>query len=155
MIRKDLKFIIAIAYTAFTIWILFFCPYINPSRVQHNAVEAPLLLPFQSTAHYIWLAWHYHDMNNIMEFITNIGGNILLFMPLGALLADGRWYHKPWWMPLLTGALISLTVETIQLLTHVGYFEVDDIIWNAAGTLLGFVLWKEVVRFFYQPAVRY
>jgi glycopeptide antibiotics resistance protein len=71
----------------------------------------------------------------------NIGGNIIGFIPLGILL--------PLLFPLLrrflllTSAvfLISLLFETTQLVAGIGVFDVDDLILNTAGGILGYVLY--------------
>jgi len=71
----------------------------------------------------------------------NIGGNIIGFIPLGILL--------PLLFPflrrflLLTSAvfLISLLFETTQLIAGIGVFDVDDLILNTAGGILGYILY--------------
>lgn len=71
----------------------------------------------------------------------NIGGNIIGFIPLGILL--------PLLFPflrrflLLTSAvfLISLLFETTQLVGGIGVFDVDDLILNTAGGMLGYILY--------------
>lgn len=70
----------------------------------------------------------------------NIGGNIIGFIPLGILL--------PLLLPLLRKFhwliacifLISLSFETAQLLTGIGVFDVDDLILNTGGGLIGYIL---------------
>ena len=66
--------------------------------------------------------------------------NMLLFLPLGVLLAMFvRLLRNPL-ISLAAGALLSLGIETIQLMTKRGYFQVDDIMMNAAGTAVGCLL---------------
>ena len=42
----------------------------------------------------------------------------------------------------ISGFLLSLTVEVIQLITKVGCFDVDDMILNTLGAALGYVLFR-------------
>jgi len=71
----------------------------------------------------------------------NIGGNIIGFIPLGILL--------PFLFPVLrrfvwlTGTvfLLSLLFETTQLIAGIGVFDVDDLILNTAGGILGYILY--------------
>ncbi|MFI5130340.1 MAG: VanZ family protein [Chitinophagales bacterium] len=71
----------------------------------------------------------------------NIGGNIVGFIPLGILL--------PLVFSFLTNGVrlagfvfgISLLFETIQLITGVGIFDVDDLLLNTAGGLIGYILY--------------
>lgn len=69
--------------------------------------------------------------------MTNIGGNILLFSPLGFLV--------PIIVPKIRGARqtatiafgVSLSLELIQLLTGLGGFDVDDLLLNVLGGMIG------------------
>ncbi len=66
--------------------------------------------------------------------------NVLMFIPFGILLPL-LW--KPFrfttWC-LCAGLLGSLTIEISQYLSQRGYFQVDDIILNVIGTMIGYVL---------------
>lgn len=71
--------------------------------------------------------------------IVNILGNIVAFMPFGFLLplVSERKVHvvKAGVMTFL----LSLAAETIQLLSGTGAFDVDDLILNTVGGVLGYV----------------
>lgn len=71
--------------------------------------------------------------------------NIVLFVPMGYLLPF-RLRQPKLWNVLAIGAAISLLIETVQLLTHLGWFDVDDIFLNTLGALLGYGLYKVVFR---------
>ncbi|MGU8605254.1 VanZ family protein, partial [Clostridium perfringens] len=43
---------------------------------------------------------------------------------------------------------ISLTIELIQLLTGLGFFDVDDIILNVLGGIIGYLILKILVEIF-------
>ncbi len=62
-------------------------------------------------------------------------GNIAAFLPFGAYLAFRT--KRPLAVILLFGALLSAAVEALQFMFDVGFTEIDDIILNALGTLLG------------------
>ncbi len=71
-------------------------------------------------------------------FIKNILGNILLFMPYG--IAIGYYTRtKKIRYSLLLGLILSLAIETTQFLIG-RVFDVDDIILNLVGCVLGFSL---------------
>ena len=63
--------------------------------------------------------------------------NILLFIPYGFLLAILFRPMRNFVLCLAVGAMSSLTIETVQLLTQRGYFQVDDILMNSIGTVIG------------------
>lgn len=71
---------------------------------------------------------------------TNIAGNILAFMPFGFLLPLA--YPKcRGVVPMFIISFLSvLLIETFQLITMLGTFDVDDIILNVPGIMLGYGL---------------
>ncbi|WP_409254331.1 VanZ family protein [Bacillus sp. SCS-153A] len=77
--------------------------------------------------------------------IRNIGGNILLFIPLG-LAIPLRYKINKLWHGILIGFLISLTVEVVQLFTSMRSFDVDDLILNTLGTTVGLVMYRGLIR---------
>lgn len=71
--------------------------------------------------------------------------NVLLFVPLGILLPMIWEKYREGWNTALFGFGISLTIELAQILT-LRATDVNDLITNTLGTVLGFalgsVLWK-------------
>lgn len=70
----------------------------------------------------------------------NLIGNVLAFVPFGLflplLLRGMRHFGKT----VLLGFEFSLLVEIVQLFSKVGSFDVDDILLNTLGVVLGYVL---------------
>ena len=78
--------------------------------------------------------------------ICNIVANIALFVPFGCLLPRALPNQNfTWWKTLLIGFGFSLIVETTQLVTHRGCFDLDDLFHNSFGTVLGYALGKCVL----------
>lgn len=74
--------------------------------------------------------------------ITNLFGNILLFIPLG-LLPPLLWsWAGKLWKTLLLAAGIVAVVELLQMLLLVGTCDVDDLILNVTGAAIGYGLFK-------------
>lgn len=68
--------------------------------------------------------------------ITNLVGNVALFLPLGFLLLIlSRRHSLP--LTILAGAGISLSIEVLQYVFAVGYSDVDDLLFNTIGTAVG------------------
>ena len=71
--------------------------------------------------------------------------NVLLFVPLGVLIFFFFREKKALrgvGLTTLIGMMISLAIETTQLITGRGMFEVSDIITNTAGSFIGaFIVW--------------
>ena len=73
-------------------------------------------------------------------FYKNILGNVLLFLPFGFFVAYFVKVDKPFVMILLS-LLVSLSIETTQL--AIGrVFDVDDIILNVLGGIIGYIIYK-------------
>ena len=73
-------------------------------------------------------------------FYKNILGNVLLLLPFGFFVGYFIKVKKVSVMLLLT-FIVSLSIETIQL--SIGrVFDVDDVILNVLGGLIGFILYK-------------
>ena len=71
--------------------------------------------------------------------------NILLLVPLGVYLR--YYFRRSWWQAILIGFLVSLSFELIQLSALFGIyprpyrlFQVDDLINNTFGALVGFCI---------------
>ena len=68
--------------------------------------------------------------------------NVALFAPLGALLPMMHCRLRSWVYALLCGAALSTMIETTQLLAAAGQCDVNDIIANTLGALLGYGLFR-------------
>ena len=76
----------------------------------------------------------------------NIGGNIIGFVPLGILLPALFLSIRGIWRIALVCFCISLLFETTQLLTGLGSFDVDDIILNTLGGIIGYLVFLGLKR---------
>ena len=75
-----------------------------------------------------------------LQFIYNVIGNIVLFLPFGFFISDFIKAKKTYQI-LIISALISLTAELIQF--KIGRaFDIDDIILNVTGAIIGFLCYK-------------
>ncbi len=64
--------------------------------------------------------------------------NVLVFIPIGVLLSI---VAKKWYVALAIGVLLSLCIEMLQYLLAKGFCEIDDVIHNALGCLVGIGLY--------------
>lgn len=100
-------------------------------NVIRDGLAAANFMPLKTIRMYI----KYADRLNSFE---NLAGNILIFVPFGILLPmmGGR---KKGFADVLLGALVLvLGIELFQLFTSFGVFDVDDIILNCFGAVLGY-----------------
>ena len=81
--------------------------------------------------------------NAVYYLGTNIIGNIIMFVPMGFLLPLLWRRYQKMVKTVFAGMLISLLIEFSQLFTARGT-DVDDILLNTCGALLGYLLFKIV-----------
>ena len=74
--------------------------------------------------------------------LGSIGLNVLLFVPLGYLVPSVTASINCWWKVLLLGAAFSLLIETIQLVTRLGWFDASDLLHNTVGALIGYWIFR-------------
>lgn len=72
--------------------------------------------------------------------------NILLFIPFGFVCAWALKSARRFWSCALYGLLFSGIIECMQLVTHRGFFQVDDILTNLMGTVIGYVFFRCVLH---------
>ena len=72
--------------------------------------------------------------------VTSIILNILLYLPLGYLLAV-LYPSLRKWQILFIGCLCSVVTELLQLGLEMGYCETDDVLYNTLGTAIGVWVW--------------
>ena len=70
----------------------------------------------------------------------NLAGNILLFVPFGAILPVLVRKTRSFLAILLLSAALSALVEFAQLMLRAGACDVDDVILNTLGGMLGWVI---------------
>lgn len=89
--------------------------------------------------------YQHREALGFQAFAVNIVGNIIAFVPFGFLLPF-LFGKRCGVLPILVlGAFFSFCIETVQYYTRLGSFDVDDILLNTAGCLLGYILFRLVL----------
>ncbi|WP_225047053.1 VanZ family protein [Lacticaseibacillus kribbianus] len=80
-----------------------------------------------------------------LDFWYQSLGNVVWFVPFGFGLA---WLapRPRLWRVLLAGILLSVMIEGLQFLLYSGVADIDDLIFNTVGALVGYVLCRLVRR---------
>jgi glycopeptide antibiotics resistance protein len=76
--------------------------------------------------------------------IKNIFGNIIAFLPFGFFIPTI--YNKNFINTLIISLISILIIETLQFITMLGYFDIDDIILNTTGCLIGYFIYKMIYK---------
>lgn len=93
------------------------------------------VVPFREIARFI----QYYDRMEPMDVLVNIAGNVLAFSPFGALIRWVRDRKTNVFVAVGYTFGFSLCIEVVQLITKVGVFDVDDLILNTLGGLIGYL----------------
>ena len=83
----------------------------------------------------------YRDVIGVRSFAINLIGNIFVFVPWGFMVPVIRTKPCKFLYTAISTFLLSLCIETIQLITKVGSFDVDDLILNTLGGMIGCVVY--------------
>ncbi|MGO4183498.1 VanZ family protein [Paenibacillus sp. TAF43_2] len=83
-------------------------------------------------------AWQKYSLREFQNGIFNI----LMFVPLGILLPCLSYKFRAFKRLLLVVVCATLAIETYQTLTGAGLFEVDDLINNTLGGIMGYQLYR-------------
>lgn len=103
------------------------------------------LIPFSSMGSMIRTLWENPRPDVAWLVVYNLGGNIVMFVPLGFFLAALWERFRRFSRCMGAVALIMATVETAQVLTLRGFCEVDDVMLNLCGAAIGWAIsrkWK-------------
>lgn len=139
MKKKNRRYLTALAWAGFIIYIilmgyfLFFCERFGrvPGEEYRYNLE-----PLREIKRY----WNYKNQMGNLNVILNLFGNVICFMPLGfvlPVLTNRKWKVVG---TTLVCCFTSCFVETMQLISKLGSFDIDDIILNTFGGLLGYLL---------------
>ena len=72
--------------------------------------------------------------------------NVIMLLPLGIFLPLVYGKKIDWKVGLLIGFCISFSIELMQLILCRGMFDVDDIIHNSLGFLMGILINNRILR---------
>lgn len=75
--------------------------------------------------------------NSMLDFYYNSFGNILWFFPMGMLIPFLTRKAPRLWKAALLGLVVSIVIETIQFSFMTGVADIDDVLFNVTGAVLG------------------
>lgn len=90
----------------------------------------------------LFSSWGRNDRNH-----AYVIENVLLFVPYGFFLACVFKKARKLLPVLVIGMLSSLAIEVIQLVTGTGIFQIDDILTNTLGAIIGYLIFR-IIRCF-------
>lgn len=161
MVKKLIRVLLTLSfwcYLALLLYFLFFSERYGRTT-QYTTYQYNLEL-----FHEIKRFFKYREIVGNEYFLINVVGNVAAFVPFGFLVPvvlkeckkGGNvvlHYFLYFLFVSLLGFLFSLFVETLQLVTKVGCFDVDDLLLNTSGVIIGFIgyiIGKEIFSKFFK-----
>ncbi len=139
---KKIRILVACLFLLYLVGLVYFLFFCEDYGRAGGGTYSYNLRPFQEIHRYL----SYGDILGMRSVVLNLAGNVIGFMPFGMLVPIlARGARRAWRTTLLSFELSTL-VEMSQLIFQVGCFDVDDMILNTLGGLLGYGLF----RMFYQ-----
>jgi glycopeptide antibiotics resistance protein len=147
--RKALFFVFAV-YLAMLVKVVLFKGYLffhvvptdelYKQQVSVGAYTSYNFVPFRTIALFL------SDAVSLSAAFFNLAGNIILFVPFGFLLPL-LWNKMKHAFPIfLTALSLSIIFELYQLLTNTGQCDIDDVILNTSGSMVGFLLYTLLMK---------
>ena len=136
---------ILLAYTAILIKVMVFkeLPLIRIGRLKFNlggTQTGPAnLVPFRTILPYLL------GKRGLIIAFFNLAGNIVLLVPIG-FIAPFVIRNMTWKKSLALAVAAGLAIEGMQAMFHVGIFDIDDVMLNGLGVMLGYwayIKWKK------------
>lgn len=104
-----------------------------------NPGHGPNFVPFMTIVPYLlgWKGWIIAGINLV--------GNIALLVPIG-FLVPFVYRNMTWRASAVLGATAGLSIELMQTVLRVGIFDIDDVVLNALGVVLGYWAFATLAR---------
>ncbi len=138
--RRGISIALFAAYICVLVYFLFFAE--NMGRVHTVRDYSYNLIPFKEIRRFIT----YRAALGSRAVWLNLAGNVAAFIPFGLFIIPVSGRKLGFWAAVLLTFDVSLLVEVIQLVTKVGSFDVDDLLLNTLGGLIGALVYKLFVR---------
>lgn len=127
-----------LAVTAFLLYLILLCYFLFFSEEMGRTAELEYrynLTLFREIKRFVYnvniLGWK--------AVIVNVIGNVVAFMPFGYFIPRICKQHMGPVSVVLCSFVFSALVEFVQLVTKLGCFDVDDLLMNTIGGLLGYI----------------
>ena len=130
--KRYLLFFVFAAYLLMLFYFTLFAEMMGRSGIHRE--DAYNLIPMKEIGRFV----RHARMLGFAAVFLNLGGNVLAFIPFGGLVPLIWPRCRSFCLVALMSFGVSLCIETVQLAFRVGSFDVDDLILNTIGGMLGY-----------------
>lgn len=130
-----------VVYVALMLWLLFARDVGWDSSVSYaqQLRENMNLVPFRTLSKYYQVVCQGREHSLFVHCLINLLGNVVLFIPAGYLMPRLFPLLRNFFCFMLACLLAISLVELLQLVTLLGSLDIDDLILNLFGMLLGYL----------------
>ena len=145
MQKRLVSAFVLIAYTGILLRLVVFKtqPLLETRRLKikfgYSSTGQANVLPFKTILRYL------HGDPRWSIAIINLVGNVILFVPIG-FLVPFVFREITWQKSLALAAGIGLAMEGMEAVFRVGIFDIDDVILNASGVMIGYWIFAVFVK---------
>ena len=105
------------------------------------------------TEYNLMLFWSYRAyFSGESQLLVENVMNVVVFVPIGILLGSLIRVRGSWLITLAVGLGISVSIEAMQYFLKRGFAELDDVIHNTVGCLIGYGIYS-VARYGYERLI--
>ena len=98
------------------------------------------LVPLLTIKNYLYVIIHRSNDSVLLHCIINLVGNVVMFIPVGYLIPRIWRKQRKFSLFMITCIGLVFLVETMQLFTLLGSFDIDDLILNLLGMTIGYLI---------------
>ncbi len=137
--RKRFRTICLVLFILYVIAIIYFCLLSDIyGRTDVYSDYRYNLIPFLEIRRFLNSILNGGSLS-FWDVCVNLIGNVIAFVPFGALIRWVRNQKTGFLIAVLYTFLFSLAIEVTQFFTKVGVFDVDDLLLNTCGGALGYL----------------
>lgn len=134
-IIRYIAMLLLIAYLVLLTYLTFFSSHYG----RGNAHRGINIIPLSTILQYLT------GSMGIRNVIVNLAGNIVAFMPLGFLLPFIFKENMRIIKVIIITLLVTFFIETVQYFTYSGISDIDDILLNLLGSVIGYFISNALV----------
>jgi len=131
-LKKDKKTLLISVFLIYCMFVLWMTIFKRTPRLERKIVF-DLFWSFKK-----FLAGSTKGEKEVVQYFNNI----LFFIPFGALFP----WKKKWTVLFISAFIFSIVIEAVQYIFMLGWCELDDVICNTLGALIGFGLILRIRR---------
>ncbi len=106
-------------------------------KLQAMMADTTNLIPFATINRYLGVL---DRPSGFGLFLYNVIGNMLILLPFGYFFPMVNKAVKKWWVFVCVALIFILCIEAMQYVSMSGTLDVDDVLLNLMGALIGYFL---------------